>query len=324
MKTLPPIRDDAECPEPGVYYGVPADEYHSWSAMNHSTINGFYESTAKGVHEIANPKESADMDFGNMFHTRFLEPDVYKDTYVIFDPSEGPVNPSTGEPYKSGSQKFQNWAIQFEDSLEDGKKIISREDHDRIESMIESIKRNPNALGFATGGYKKREMCIVWDEVFTISGEEISVRCKARIDMYIDKLGDPINLPAMLDLKTTRSAYYENFQRQVWDRGYHRQMAFYLRGLHVSGMMPSTHDHAAMILACEKEPPYQNAIYYINHPSIMQGIHEQKSNAVAYIKWRLTGDTPGLPEKPRPISIPVWQQMSANELNTTLIHGERL
>lgn len=322
IKTVP--IQGTQCPEPDVYYGVPAQEYHAWGAMNHSTINGFHESAAMGVHELTNPKDSADLDFGNAFHTRFLEPDLYSDQYVVFDPANGPINKSTGNPYKKGSQKFDNWAMEFRESLDDGQQMISIEDADTIERMIESIKSNPNALGFATGGYKKREMCVVWDEVFSVRGELVSVRCKARIDTYIDKLGEPINMPAMMDLKSARSANYENFQRAVWDRGYHRQMAWYLRGLHRAGMMPMIHDHAAMILACEKTPPYQCALYYINHASLMQGIHEAKDNALAYLTWRIYGDAPGLPEKPRPISIPAWQQMSANEINTTLIQGERL
>ena len=313
-----------ECPDPGVHYDVPADDYHAWGAMNHSTINGFYESAAMGVHELSKTKETADLDFGQAFHTRFLEPDLFKSQYVVFDPNDGPINPSTKKPYGRDSQTFQNWAVEFKSTLQDGVKIISAEDAATIERMIDAVKKNPNALGFATGGYKKREMCVVWDEVFRVRGEDVIVRCKARVDLYIDKLGEPINMPAMLDLKTARSAIYEDFQRSIWDHGYHRQMAWYLRGLHRVGMMPMIHDRAAMILACEKSPPYHCAIYYIDHGSIVQGIHEQRSNALAYITWLMYGDAPGLPEKPRPISIPAWHAMSANEVNTTLIQGERL
>lgn len=324
LRTLDPVEGKTTPPKPGVHFGMTSKEYHDTDALNHSTLNGFHESAAKGVHEMKDDTTTESMAFGTAFHTRLLEPDNFKDEYVILDANDGPINPTTNKLFGPTSQKYQNWEFDFIANLDEGQKVLRIDDAERIEAMIEAVKSNPSAAGFATTAYPKREMSLFWDEVFTVGGEDISVRCKARVDLYIDKLGHPINMPAMLDLKTTTSAYYDNFQRSVKTYGYHRQMAWYLRGLHMLGMMPDIHDRAAMILAVESQAPYQTAIYYIDHESIRQGMHEHKEHALAYIRWRLTGEAPGLPHKPRPITLPPWERISSQEIITTSITGERL
>jgi len=318
------LPNSIDSPEPGIYYGVPMEVYRSWNAINHTYLNGFHQSAAKGVHEINNPKGSEVFDFGIAAHTRLLEPDLYTYQYVTVPTEEGPINGTTGNWYKPGSKKYDEWHAKYLASLDDEQRIISIGDAERIEGMIESIKANKSAAGFATHAYPKREMSVVWDEVIMVSGQDRTIRCKARIDLFIDRLGKPINKPAMLDFKTTRSAYYDNFLRDMTKYGYYRQVGWYLRGLFMSGMVTEMHNWVGMILAVESQPPYQSAIYYLNLDTITQGLYEHKQHLLAFARWAVTGEAPGLPHWPRPMQLSAWDQLPMNEVISTTITGERI
>lgn len=324
MITIPDCVGTAPCPEAGIHRDIPNDEYHSWKAANHSTINKFFVSAADGVVEIESERKvSDDLDFGNAFHARLLEPDRYRDQYVIFDPMDGPINKNTGKPYGKESAKYTEWLAEWRESL-DGREVINQDDADRIEEMVGAVKKNRYAARFATDGYKDRELSIVWYERVIIDGKEIEVPCKARIDLYIPMLGGEINAPAFMDVKTAREVEYSKFQRVMWDRGYHRQMAWYLRGLHMCGLMPSIHEYAGMIMACLKTPPFHVQVYPIGIESITQGIHEHAFNLKRFARWCVTGDAPGLPDMPRAMNIPHWHQMPDNMESTTNIEGNML
>lgn len=300
-----------ECPPPGIHENIPAKIYHSWDAMNQSTLKDFDVSAAYGVEKYENRSNpTKDHLFGDGFHACALEPERFKRDSVDSGIADGAV-------WKTHCKAVDR--ARAEDDIEEP--IILRDGwRKRMDGMLEEISNNEYA-GWILDDFDRREISLVWDETVVVAEVEYRVPCKARIDLFVNALPDPINAPCGLDLKTTKEASYEGFCKALGDFKYHMQAAWYLRGMVNHGLIGELHQRAWMILAVEKVAPYHNALYTINLDSIMQGAYQCNEAAKLFVDYRVNGNAPGLPGVPRDIALPSWHQLPKQMTHNSDIIG---
>lgn len=249
-----------KCPEPGLYSGVPFDEYCQWEAMNASTLCGailgdgtvsfkHFKARLDGRIPRKNTKALAD---GRAIHSRLLEPKEFAKTYRISGSCVNLIKSGerAGQPCgcpgiakgDAGWQCGKHWRGLKEDLPEN---VISAKMGAKLDRMVEEI-RNHGVINLFrhSGGV---EVSLVWDQEVMIPprtdfertrdfGVPIydggdTVRMKGRIDKLImdsDKIP-----PSIVDLKKTARERHTNYKfgKAISDYKYDVKAAAYLSGL---------------------------------------------------------------------------------------------
>jgi exodeoxyribonuclease VIII len=149
-------------PEPGIYTGIPFDEYLQWDAVNNTMLRIIEkQSPAHAKAYKDNPPEPTPaFRFGQGLHCLALEPDKFDDRYAIA--------PAVDKRTKEGKA---TWAA-FMDGM-DGKEVFTPEDFAKMEFIAEAIKKQAIHRFIQRG---EAEVCIVWED------KKTGLLCKARID----------------------------------------------------------------------------------------------------------------------------------------------
>ena len=241
------------CPEPGVYRGIPAADYHAWDACNKSSLDVLHEySPMHYEYRLRNPKPGTpDMLVGSGIHALTLEgEEAYRAEFV----TGGPINEKTGKSYGHDTAKFAEWM----QAVGPGKSFVTTDQDAKIRACSAAILKRQAARVFleAPG---ENELSIVWVDAAT------GILCKGRIDAARPTWG------SIGDLKSTQNASKEEFQRSIETYGYDRQAAWYLDGARAVYELtgdPILKDIAAFAFICiEKEPPYGVATYCMRDAS---------------------------------------------------------
>jgi len=149
-------------------------------------------------------KASAAMLLGTAIHTMILEPVFFLERYVVgYDP---PVNPTTKQPYKTGTKKNNAWKSELES---DGKTLLSVDEF----NLICDCKNN------VTSHSKANSALLIGKPEVVLRGELCGVPSQAKID-WLD-----LHNKTIVDLKTIDNI--DKFQYNFSKFGYGRQMAFY-------------------------------------------------------------------------------------------------
>ena len=215
----------SECPEPGIYYGVPFADYLAWDAVSSSRLKLASRSLA---HYQAGWQgdETRALRFGSLVHAGKLEPMELAKRYAVmpkFELDEGNrTKPSkkfpNGEPSQSKSSTYYKTKKSEFEKANAGRIIVGESEYDEMLGVVKSLSENTKAMQ-AIGGRGDVEVSLVWVHA------ETGLTCKARVDKLKLEQG------TFGDLKTTRDALW--FAKHIVDHGYHRQAAFYQHGLHV-------------------------------------------------------------------------------------------
>ena len=102
----------------------------------------------------------------------------------------------------------------------------------------------------------------------------------------------------LLDFKTTIDGSFAQFQRAIANYQYHVQGAFYLDG--VNSVLEGDFDKFILI-AVEKQAPYEIALYSLDAASIEVG-RETYKRAIKKLK----SNDHGYPRDVQPINLPAW------------------
>ncbi|HUX02302.1 MAG TPA: PD-(D/E)XK nuclease-like domain-containing protein [Phycisphaerae bacterium] len=249
-------------PEPGIYYDVPPEIYHSWDAMSASRIKTLDDSSPKTFDWVSRhpsaPTEA--MLFGSMLHVLALEPFDFAARYA--------VAPKADRRTKAGKAAWADFQ-----ELSAGKKVVTQADYELARAMAHAIHQHPTAPKMLAGG--KNEVSIVWDD------PAIGVRCKARLDVWRGGL--------VLDIKTTIDAHPRSFERGIWNFGYHRQAAMYVNGLGVLTGEP----HDFVIVAVQKSEPFEVIARRAGESVIECGRRACERALETYKQCVTTGEWPG-------------------------------
>lgn len=188
----------------GIKVGVTRFEYDEMDAINNSILSIVHtRSPAHGKWAIENPPAPTPaLIEGNAFHTMVLEPTLFEKRYAVWS--------GTDRRTKAGKAE---WA-EFQEISKD-KVILTADQHSTLKAMQEAFVEQPCAKLF-NGGDK--EVALVWDDPVT------GLRCKALLDVA------HAELDVLVDLKTAMAGGRPAFAKEIYNRHYHQQAAFYSFG----------------------------------------------------------------------------------------------
>lgn len=230
--------------ECGYYTDLSIEDYHNSEGLSKSGIAKILKSPRHYWHEYFNPdketkKRSDDFVIGDMVHTKLLEPDKLEERFCL--------SPLTDRRTKQGKEDYADFLMESA-----GKTPCTMEMSCQVNCMEESAKSNKEFMSLIEGG--AFESSIYFKDV------ETDLLLKSRPDILFDS--------HVADLKTTRDASPESFQRDCIAYGYDIQFALMQQATYAQfGKMIKEF----FILCIEKEPPYATAVYLMSDDMIHYG-----------------------------------------------------
>ncbi len=208
------------------------EEYHATKAVSNSGISLLLKCPAKFRAWQDGEAERQDTDaflFGRVLHCLSFEPDKFGERYAI--------------KRENGATKAGKEEKSIAESS--GLKQIKLESWDMANEMADAVRRKDRVKKYLSLPDIKCEVSVYWSEEW----DGVNIPCKARIDAMATVPGLGVT-PA--DLKSTKDASPIGFGKSIYDYGYHRQAAWYLRGLDAVGVGATNF----MLFAVEKFAPY--------------------------------------------------------------------
>ena len=192
---------------PGIHYGLSNADYHRSPGISNSGLGLIDESPATFIWNQNAPIDEdkiKPLDMGAALHCILLEPDEFKDRFII-----APEFNRRTTVGKAEEQAF------LSECSELGKTIMTAEEGRKLAFMRESALAHPDARWLLEAeGHS--EASIYWTD------PETDELCRIRPDRFL--AGRPI----MIDVKKVDGM--ERFRNQVFEFGYHRQDAMYTEG----------------------------------------------------------------------------------------------
>lgn len=280
---------------PGVYPGIAAPIYHALDAASASRLNDMAQTPLHCYRALTEPRnETPAMKLGTAAHLAILQPEYFQSTYVAAGPccavkkSDGATCGHPGKNLVGGK-----WYCDVRGHAPDGDRDTSKIElsPDEYKACLEShrmIWSKPvprRALSMAS----HKELSVLWIDPAT------KLLCKLRADLIAGTMA--------FDVKTTNNAAADSFAWKIADMGYHRQAAFYLRGLNASGIETT----AFTFLAVEVAPPHCNGVacYSLDDRDLYQGDEEMTGLLATFAKYRtIKTPWPDYSEKIEPIRLP--------------------
>lgn len=257
-------------PPVGLHFGVPAEIYHAWPALNNSTLTKLEQSSPEHVlADRKNPRpRTAQMRFGDAYHLCVLQPELFDRYYMVAGPccadTKGGVpckNMGAVRRAVAGAAEPQWFCnVKGHDPMAgapfDGDHVISQSDWDTMRAMRERLMSDPIA-----GPLLRQRGPVEVSAIFT--DEATGQVCKLRIDKIL------VEMCSILDLKTTVCANRPQFVRAIKRYGYYRQAGFYVPG--VMRAEPELAINKFIFVAQEKKYPYTPGVYRLGERSIAKG-----------------------------------------------------
>ena len=211
--------------EPGVYFDVPAADYHALPALSSSGCKTLItECPAIYRHEQDNPEDddpSNDMLVGSAAHVINLEPHLWATRVVIIDATD----------WRKKDAQEQKAA-----ALIEGKVPLLKKQVDTVLAMQERFKQEVGDQ--LTAG--RAEVSYLWEEY------RRGVLMKGRPDWRAD------DGSLLVDYKTTTNVHPDALRARVFDNWHHVQAALYIEGHEVlCGRTPGW-----LWIAQATKPPY--------------------------------------------------------------------
>ncbi len=215
------------------------------------------------------------MVFGRACHVSILEPEVFTEKY-----KRGP----------EGDRRTKAVRATWEDAEDKYGKdfVLKPDDFDKCVLMRASVRSKRTAQTLL-GGEGDAEVSVLWDEDGTLS------RARA------DRMSWELKGGTIVDLKTTTDARVSEFERRIFQFGYHRQGAWYLRGFRTQVAV----NHYA-IIAVEKEPPFGVGVYRLTDEALDAGWQQIEPLLDLYRECVEKNDWPGYPDEVKDIGLPSW------------------
>lgn len=278
------------------------EQYHSdRSAISKSGLDKIHQSPAHYYEAYLNPnraprKETSAFELGSIFHKLTLEPDDFKNEYVIV-PHDAPARPTSlqinAKNPSDSSVKQIEWWKNFE-RYNGVKKIISQADFDTASRMRDSVMNHPAAGDLLSRAGTCEETIFFHEEI-------TGVKCKCRPDKRLES-------QFILDLKSTEDASSEGFGRSSFNYRYHVQAPFYLYG---ADQVFGGYD-TFVFIACEKEPPYAVGVYFATREILTLGLDEFTQDLAVYKECLRTNEWPSYSPIIEPLQLPVWAFKKSN------------
>lgn len=315
MNVLSASSLDPKSPRPGVYKGVPFEQYVQIQALNNSSVQDYHESgsfRAMRARMLAASADSPATRTGTLLHLMLLEPEKFAERVVVGGPrhvvNKGKPNEREVE-YGEGTKAWADFEEQHP-----GKVVMPRAKADGFATMVESVVAHPEAkrLLVSSGKNAVREATIIWEQKFTTledEGETVerSVMCKGRADAVL------LDEPVFVDLKTTRSALTpQAIGREFARFGYYRAAWMYAKGLEEA--TGQEWDNRFVIV--QNEPPHECVVAFCPREVVQLGWSELYEMLPGYERCIRTGQWLGAGQRVEhgrtvrdimPVELPRWK-----------------
>jgi hypothetical protein len=226
------------------------EDYHGdKSAISSTTLRKILKSPASLYSHLTSPAqiETDAMRLGSIVHLALLEPAKFQSQYVLM--------PDLGDMRSPLNRKKRD---EWKELQAPGAVILTEDDYARIQGMIESVLRHPEACALLKNG--KAEMSGFYRDPLT------GIKCRVRPDLFDADSG------VLIDLKTTKDCSYDEFSKSIWSFRYDFQMAMYCEAIKLITGSPV---NVPIFLAVEKEKPYEMAVYPVDFNSKLMRLGTQ-------------------------------------------------
>lgn len=286
-------------PQPGIYEGVPFDQYLLWPHISNSGLGGIERSLLHWKYR-EQIEETTPIRFGTLCHAGQFEPSAIFRHYIVMPDLTKGIFTQSGAAAKNprATAEYESRVAQWEAVHAVGKKVISQAEFDGLCGVLSAINANDRAREwFAAPG--PVEVSIVWDDPDT------GVRCKGRLDKLALGLG------MIPDLKTTRDCIW--FPKQIAERRYYRQAAMY-----IDAVMVQCGGHLCRfgMVAVENVKPYGVMAAPLRDADVEQGRDEYKSALRSIAAAQKNGIYTSY-DNPDEWALPAWRAASSDPVELT-------
>ena len=274
-----------EPPKPGVYRGMPDEQYQAIDALRASDLPAAALSMAH-LRERRLGATDDDTDaraFGRLFHA-IAEGDDSR-----FLASDGPVNPKTGRPFGRETKAYADWLAE----QDAGREIVPMEWHRRASMMVDAVRGCPACEEFTSN--MEREI--------TFIGAIEGVLCKARVDCWGAESG------VWSDYKTT-SKPAVSFPGEAARLRYPLKAAFQARVIEAA-TRERPRLHAWIVV--ESFAPHGVRPYTMQVDRLLAW-NDEVTRLVREVGASLeSGEWPGYPSAAVPLVLPRWAEPDSGE-----------
>lgn len=222
--------------------------YHASDGLSSSDLKELARSPLHWrTYKAQESESSAEMALGSLVHALILEPESVESEFAV-----GEFKIRRGKDYDAVLSQNPGRVIVSTEEFQEAKRISS--------AFFEECSHNPELKALTQG---QKEIAFVWECPTT----GVKLKCKP------DILGNGF----IADIKTSKDASFDAFQRQVVDYMYFLSAAHYLKGVtHVmqKGLLvpqvtlPPT---AFYFIVIEKKAPYAIAVYRLDAKALEIG-----------------------------------------------------
>ena len=273
--------------EPGVYYDLPAEEYHAIRLPSNSILSQLDRSPAHALHAMETPFEPSDeMKLGTAMHMSLWEPERFERTYMKAGRCSA-IKKGDGKPCENDGNIFHDgrWVCGVHGKgivMDPTIQIVTESMMTSIRGMTESIQNHPSARRLLDRP-SKQEATIIFRDPAT------EIMCKMRVDRLIQWSASQY---VIADLKTTSDSSEDGFSFSAFKRGYFRQGAMYIRGAHAVGLNVAKF----VDMAVESDAPFNCSTYQFDDADLSLAHEEVTQLLLEYDNCEKTGKWPGYSE----------------------------
>ncbi|OOY22468.1 hypothetical protein BMI91_19495 [Thioclava sediminum] len=310
----------------GVFQGKSNAEYHGGPGISKSGLDVVSKSPAHYKQSRADgyTAPTPSQRLGTLAHSFILENDTFWDHYALpFEAPEGALDTvaqikdqlkELGEKVAASAKKadlieqlravdpeavfLDDAKAAYADEVGD-REIITAKELEDLEGMRASIMRHPKASKLLEAGSGVAELSCYWRD------EETGALCRCRPDFWRH---DGI----IVDLKTSRDACYDGFQKSISGWRYDTQDPYYLDGATAAVTqgenplkMPAP--RAFIFVAIEPFAPYACSVFVLDPESREIGRSGYRKALNRYAECLRTGEWPAYSDKIETISLPEWR-----------------
>ncbi|ECI2307715.1 exonuclease VIII [Salmonella enterica subsp. enterica serovar Infantis] len=272
---VPRVPDDIQ---PGIYFDIANEAYHAGPGVSKSQLDDIAVCPAFYQWRKAAPvdtEKTKALDMGTALHCRLLEPDEFKNRFIIA--------PEFNRRTTAGKEEEKAF---IESCTSTGKTVMTAEEGRRLDFMFDSTMAHPFA-----------RMLLEHEGVSEAShywiDEETGELCRIRPDKRL------VNLPVILDVKKVGDM--ARFSRHVEEFRYHVQDAMYREG--VLRTLGEEHKFAFIAVSesidCGRYPVH---VFELDPDDVDTGYRLFRRDLSTWHKCRTSGEWYGV----ETISRPVW------------------
>lgn len=242
--------------KPGFYREQQIDALKKFEYISFSKIRLILESKRAFFRhykhgEVAEPTK--EMTFGQIIHAAALEPFKFRDRYRVMPYFEAPTAEGKMSPNSAGAKaKRKEWLdAQRKDAM-----IVTQDQMDGIITMVDNILFHKDARRLLSGG-KSEGWLYVFDE-------HHGTWLLARPDFLTNDL-------ITVELKTTSKPLTRKaWAREVFNMGYHIQLAHNHRAVRIHHNLPEDHRKGAWVVV-QNRPPFDVAVFTASENMMIAG-----------------------------------------------------